>query len=106
MVDLRRQLGREWETATDVADLAARLPSAGAWVLDGVDTPDELWRAEGRWWQRVDQDAARVLRAGRPGPAMAAAAAARLVADAWRAQAALEAAPWGGEGIEVFDAVA
>ena len=106
LMDLRRQLGRDWETATDVADLAARLPRSGAWVLDGVDAPEELWRAEGRWWHRVDDDAARVLRAGRPGPAVAAAAAARLVADAWRAQAALEAAPWGGEGIEAFDAVA
>lgn len=104
--DLRRQLGRAWETATDVADLPARLPRAGAWVLDGVDAPRDLWRAEGRWWRRVDHDAANVLHAGRPGPAMAAAAAARLVADAWRAQAALEAAPWGREGVEAFDAVA
>ena len=28
------------------------------WVLDGMDGPDDLWRAEGRWWRRVDDDAA------------------------------------------------
>ena len=55
---------------------------------------------------RVDRDAASLLRAGRPGPAMAVAAAARLVADAWRVQAALEAAAWGRPGLEIFDAVA
>jgi len=104
--DLRRQLGHDWETATDLAELEARVPRSAAWALDNLTGSDDLWRAEGRWWQRVDRDAAAMLRAGRPGPAMAGAAAARLVADAWRAQAALEAAAWGRPGLEVFDAVA
>jgi len=106
MGDLRRQLGSGWEAAADLAELAARLPRVAAWTLADVTGPEDLWRAEGRWWQRVDRDAAATLRAGRLGPAMAAAAAARLMADAWRAQAALEAAAWGGLGLEVFDAVA
>jgi len=106
VTDLRRQLGRDWERAADLAGLAARLPRTGAWVLDGIEDPDDMWRAEGRWWQRVDRDAAATLRARRPGPDVAAAAAARLVADVWRVQAALEAAPWGRAGVEAFDAVA
>lgn len=104
--DLRRQLGRGWEVATDLADLAARLPRAAAWVLADVGRTEDLWLAEGRWWQRIDRDAATTLRAGRPGPAVAAAAAARLVVDAWRVGAALQAAAWGGPGLEAFDAVA
>jgi hypothetical protein len=106
MADLRRQLGSAWERAGDLDELSPKLPTAGRWVLEGVDEPGDLWRAEGRWWRRVDDEATTALRAGRPGPAMAAAAAARLVADAWRAQAALEAAAWGRPGIEAFDVVA
>lgn len=105
-IDLRRQLGHAWEDAIDVRSLAARLPSGGRWVLAGIDEPSDLWRSEGRWWRRVDDDAARLLRRERAGPRIAAAAAARLVADAWWAQAALEAAAWGAGAVEVFDAVA
>ena len=107
--DLRRQLGTGWEGAPDLATLRSRLPRSGAWVLDddgGGAEGCEFWRAEGRWWRRVDGDAAAMLRHGRPGRAMVAAAAARLLADAWRVQAALEAAAWGPAGIEAFDAMA
>jgi hypothetical protein len=104
--DLRRQLGRGWEAATTLPGLAAALDRAAAWVLDGVATPEDLWLAEGRWWRRVDRDAAATLRSARPGPAAVGAAAARLLADAWRVQAALEAAAWGPAGLEAFDAVA
>jgi hypothetical protein len=104
--DVRRQLGRAWETAADLPGLAGRLPREVARLLDGVEDPADLWTAEGRWWRQVERDAASALRAGRPGPAVVAAAAATLVADAWRAQAALEAAAWGRTGLEAFDAVA
>jgi hypothetical protein len=106
VADLRRQLGDGWVGASDLGGLAMRLPPTAAWVLDGADTPEALWRAEGRWWTRVDRDAAATLRAWHPGPQTVAAAAARLVADAWRTQAALEAASWGGVGREAFDALA
>lgn len=106
LADLRRQLGPGWERAQDLDDLAARLPRSAAWVLDGLAEPRDLWRAEGAWWRRVDHDAAATLRTGRPGPATVTAAAARLVADARRAQAALEASAWGPAGLEAFDAVA
>jgi len=104
--DLRRQLGDGWESAASLIDLRGRVPRSAAWALADVVGPDDLWGAEGRWWQRVDRDAATTLRAARPGPEAAAAAAARLAADAWRAQAALEAAAWGPAGVEVFDALA
>lgn len=106
LVDLRRQLGRRWEQVSTVTDLAGGLPRSAAWVLEGVTGSDDLWLAEGRWWRRVDRDAAATLRGARPGPAVAGAAAARLVADAWWVQAALEAAAWGPAGLEAFDAVA
>lgn len=105
---LRRLLGTGWESAPDLPALRARLPRTAAWVLGGagdVTGGRDLWPAEGRWWRRIDRDAAAVLRGGRPGRPMVAAASARLVADAWRAQAALEAAAWGPAGIEAFNAV-
>ena len=104
--DLRRLIGRGWELAGDLGDLAERVPRSGAWVLDGVEDRAGLWKAESRWWQRVDRDAANVLRTARPGPALAAASAARLVADMRRVQSALEAVQWNTRGLEVFDAVA
>ena len=103
--DLGRLLGTRWEHATDLAALRAGLPVDAGWVIDGLDGSD-LWRAEGRWWQRVDREAAATSRAGGEGPAVVGAAAASLVADAWRAQAALQATGWGPLGLEVFDAVA
>ena len=106
VADLDRLLGPGWVMATDLPGLSARLPRSAAWALDDLTAPEDLWRAEGRWWRRVDRDANATLRSGRPGPATAVAAAARLAADAWRAQAALEAAAWGPPGLEAFDAVA
>lgn len=105
-VVLRRLLGPGWESASDLAELVAVLPAVGRWVLEGMHTGEDLWSAEGRWWERVDRDAAATLRTGRTGPAAAAAAAARLVADARLAQAALEASAWGSTGMAAFDAVA
>ena len=77
--DLRRQLGHGWEAAADLADLRRPRAPLGGLGAGDVAGPEDLWRAEGRWWQRVDRDAAATLRAGRPGPEAAAAAAARLV---------------------------
>ena len=105
-VDLRRLVGRQWEDARDLTDLVEQLPRSGAWALDGVDDGRELWRGESRWWQRIDHDAAGMLRTARPGPGVAAASAARLVADMRRTRSALEAVRWGAAGLEVFDAVA
>ena len=98
--------GRRGRPPAISRELAARLPLSAAWLLEGVEAPADLWQVEGRWWRRLDRDAAATLRAGRTGPAAVAAAAATLVSDAWRTQAALEAAAWGLTGLEAFDAVA
>ncbi len=104
--DVRRLIGHQWEGARDLGALASSVPRAGAWVLEGIGEPGDRWRAESRWWQRVDRDAADTLRTARPGPALAAASAARLVADMRRTRSALEAVRWGANGLAVFDAVA
>ena len=106
VTDLTRVLGRGWERATSTSELVAVVPSAARWAIDGLEGPDDLVAAEGRWWQRLDRDAAATMRRSRPGPELVAAAAARLVADARWTRSALAAAGWGATGLEAFDAVA
>ena len=103
---LGRVVGSRWEGASSVRQLAVFLPRPAAWVLEGVAGPEDLWRAEGRWWRGVDQDAGRILVRGGVGPDVATAAAGRLMADVWRVRAAIEMAGWGDRGLETFDAVA
>jgi hypothetical protein len=102
----RRLLGARAAEAGSLADLAAALPRAARWALDGVTEPAALWRAEFRWWARVEGDALALVR--RPGfdldPVVGAVAAAAV--DAWRVGAALETAGRGGAALEVFDALA
>ncbi|MGZ4606150.1 MAG: hypothetical protein ACXVXV_08430 [Blastococcus sp.] len=71
-----------------------------------MEDPRSLWRAEARWWTRLDSDAAALLRRPRftVDPVVGAVAAAAV--DAWRVCAALECAARGGGDLEVFDAVA
>jgi hypothetical protein len=85
-------LGSRWQEVDSLHDLSRALPRAGGWVLDGIATPGELWRAELAWWNRVDADSAALVAAGQPGPQPAMGAAGRIIADAWRVGAALEAA--------------
>ena len=89
----RRLLGPGWGQAATVADLAARLPRPAAWALAGVEGPDDLWRAQLRWWERVEADGlGRRAEAVRPGPEPVVGIAMALVADAWRVGAALDRA--------------
>jgi hypothetical protein len=108
-------LGPDFVRATARAPLRLRgvaslLPSDVRWVLQGIDAPEDLWRASAGWWQRVEQDAFGLL--GRAGfeRAPVVGAAMLLAVDAWRVRAALEAAartPTGGPAVlEAFDAVA
>jgi hypothetical protein len=100
-------LGASWQEATTIADLAARLPSGARWALDGLGRPTDLWRAEARWWMRVEADADALLGRFRPGRReMVVASVAILLADAWRTRAALEIADRGGRPIEAFDELA
>ncbi|PFG38897.1 hypothetical protein ATJ97_1387 [Georgenia soli] len=91
-----------------VPGLRARLPQEERWVLEGVDEVDDLWRAEVRWWHRLEDDGFALLRDSRHGPRPVVGALAVLAADLWRVRAALETAARGGTGwaLEAFDAVA
>jgi hypothetical protein len=99
-------LGVGWERATTVPALARSLPREAAWALDGIDGPDELWRAEARWWARVERDAERMAGGHREGRRAVVGVIALLAADARRAAAALESAARDGDDVyeEIFGA--
>ena len=100
-------LGRRWENAATIGELAAHLPRAAVWVLDGVSAPVDLWRAEVRWWERLEADGLRLCARPRPEPGMVVGLVALLAADAWRTRGALERAARGGAtAAEGFDEVA
>jgi hypothetical protein len=92
--------------ATSLAELAAVLPAVGHWALDGVDEPSDLWRAEARWWSRLDRDGFALLAGSGFGVDTVLGAVALLAADAWRVRAALEIAAHGGRSAEAFDVLA
>jgi hypothetical protein len=96
-----RLLGPAAVVAPTLASLGAAVPREARWALDGVEDPDELWRAEARWWRRLHDDSARLL--ARPGfGADAAVGTAGLLAeDAWRVLGALAVAGRGDGGREV-----
>ncbi len=105
-------LGRDAMAARTLDELAGSLPRSLRWVLAdqavggaGGD-PDELWRAEGHWWRRVEADGFALVRSAGLGPDVQVGVAAVLAADAWRVRAALELAVRGGTSVAVFDAVA
>jgi hypothetical protein len=99
-------LGPGATDAPTFAEFGRRLPRDAAWVLDGIDDPVLLWRAEAAWWRALEDDGFALLRQGRFDAAPLVGAAAVLAADAWRVRAALELAARGGGPLEVFDAVA
>ncbi|HLI56617.1 MAG TPA: hypothetical protein VKY26_06220, partial [Actinomycetota bacterium] len=106
LADARRLIGRAWEPAPTVALFAAALAPDCRWPLEGVGDSTDLWQAESKWWRTVDREAERLSARAGTGEEAVAAAGMLLLADAWRAGAALEAAGWGAAGVEVFDAVA
>ncbi len=92
----------------DLGRLARDLPAGTRWVLDDTLRPEELWRAEAAWWQRVERDGFALLRASTHDRGPVVGAAAVLATDSWRVRAALETAARGGTGaaLEAFDGVA
>ncbi len=104
--DLTALLGVEVASATSLDVLVASLPRSASWAVDGVTGPEHLWRAEARWWLRVERDAFRLVRRSTPGPDAVIGVAALLATDAWRVRAALESAARHGRALEEFDAVA
>jgi hypothetical protein len=101
-----RLIGRSVLTVTSLDGLRSGLPRSAGWVLEGISHPADLWTAEVRWWRRVGEDAARMLRHSRFGLHRTVAAAALLAVDVRTARAAMECAvhPYGD--LAVFDAVA
>jgi hypothetical protein len=85
-----------WLTASSVPELAARLPAAIRWALSEVAGPEELWRAELAWWQRVEEDAEALMRRPLGSPALVVGTVALLAVDAQRAARSLAIAALGG----------
>jgi hypothetical protein len=101
-----RVLGPAALAAHTLPELVAALPMSTRWTFEDVAQPDQLWRAEARWWLRVEHDGFALARRAIAGPEVLVGAAALLAADAWRVRGALELAARGGAPLEVFDAVA
>ncbi|MGW2635292.1 hypothetical protein ACWC2K_39265 [Streptomyces chattanoogensis] len=99
-----RLLGSAAVRAVSFADFRQRLPDTGRWALDGIDDAADLWRAEARWWDRLERDGTELLRGSRMSSAPVVGTVAVLSADAWRVRGALELAARGGRPTEVFDA--
>jgi hypothetical protein len=103
-------LGSSWVDARTIAALAAAVPTSARWALAGVESADDLWRAEAGWWARVERDGFGLLRQPVASPDAVIGAAAVMAVDAWRVRAALEVAARGGSRdprvMEAFDAVA
>ncbi len=90
--------------STDLGQARAALPRDAAWLLEGIETPEELWRAEVTWWRRVEHDGFALLGDTGFGRAPVVGAVAILAADARRVRAALETAAHGGAAaLEAFD---
>jgi hypothetical protein len=103
---LARVLGPRAARATTVTELGSVIPRRAAWALAGVESHDQLWRAETGWWHRVERDGAAMVRSARPGRPVLVGAVATLATDAWRVRAALELAARGAGPPEDLDAVA
>jgi len=103
---VRPWLGRDWANTRDLDRFRASLPRFAQTVLDGVDDPADLWRAEARMRAEVEADGFRLIHAPLPGPDVVVGAIAVLAVDGWRLRAALAAADAGTGSSEVLDAVA
>jgi hypothetical protein len=96
-------LGLDVPDVRAVRDLVDELPADARWVLRDIDDPRQLWRAEQRWWRRLDDQAAALLRHPRSGQAAVVGAFGVLLADAHDVQAALAVAARGRADEEVID---
>jgi hypothetical protein len=98
-------LGVAWDDPGSLGALARQQRGSLGWVLDGVVTPRDLWRAEARWWRRVEQESGQAMRGALADGDVVLGAVGLLGADAWRTKAALALAARGGGPVESFDAL-
>jgi hypothetical protein len=99
-------IGRRWERAAKLGDLPALVPRAAVCIFEGVEKPDDLWRAEVRWRGRIEFEGLAMCSTPRPEPGTVVGLVAVLAADAWQTCAALERAARGGAAYEGTDEVA
>jgi hypothetical protein len=99
-------LGPQAFGAATLDELAAGLPPRANWVLAGITSPAELWRAEETWLARVERDGQRLLRTSILDNGAVVGAVAVMGCDAWRVRAALEIAARGGGPPEAVDELA
>ena len=99
-------LGPQAFSAATLDELAAGLPPRAKWVLAGITSPAELWRAEETWLARVEQDGQQLLRTSSLDSGAVVGAVAVMGCDAWRVRAALEIAARGGGPPEAVDELA
>jgi hypothetical protein len=99
-----RVVGPAAASATSMAELVPLLSRIAAWALRGVSAGTDLWRAERRWWARVETDALALARSPRPGPSVVLGAVALMAVDAWRVRAALEIATRPDASVEALEA--
>ncbi|HSD79553.1 MAG TPA: hypothetical protein VLB47_02790 [Solirubrobacteraceae bacterium] len=97
-----------WSDATTVPALLAALTPDAAWALDGAREPHDLWRAEARWWRRLERDGEQLTHDVHLGRAAIVGSVALLGVDAWRTAGALEFAARGraDAAMEVFEELA
>lgn len=101
-----RVVGPAAVSSATIPALVATLPANALWALAGVERPTDLWRAEARWWARVEKDSTAMVRKATAGPEVVVGAVGLMAVDAWRVRAALEVAARGGAPVEAFHAVA
>jgi hypothetical protein len=98
-----RLLGPAAARAATPGELAASVPARARWVLAGIASPAELWRAEAALMARVERDGLRLLRAPGLDSGVVLGAVAVMACHAWRIRAALELAARGGTPVEAYD---
>jgi hypothetical protein len=102
---IERLLGPAAAVAAELPEFRRLLPVPARWALADMERATDVWRAEARWWRRVESDGFSLMRQPRPGPEPVIGAVAVLTVDAWRVRAALDCAARGGTR-EAFDAIA
>lgn len=105
--DTRRLLGARWEEASSLDALRRSVPRVAGRALEEVNGPEDLWRAEERWWDHLERSAARLAGGPVTEESTCVGVVGLLAADAWRTRRAVELAARGGSGVEeLVDALA